>query len=358
MRFTAERYITAVSPQLKGAPLRTDLIDILSCPSCRADAPLEASGTADAKGHIVSGELHCTACGARYPITGGVPRFVAASEDYCGNFGYQWQKWRTLQIDRLSGHHLSEQRFVGDSRWPPEWLAGKLILDAGAGAGRFSDVAAGLGARVIAVDISQAIDACRETTSVHDDTPEGDVDCIQASLFDLPLREGVFDAVYCMGVIQHTPDPAALMKALPRHLKPGGRLAYNFYEEGLWRRLQVVKYGLRLITPHLPIGATLALSRFLVAVFYPLTRTLAKVRKIRILNHFIPIAAVHDPQLSAEQQRAWTLLDTFDWYGARFEKRQHHERVAAILRANGLEQVESRAGLAWGNRAGSGDTAT
>ncbi len=328
--------------------MHRNVLDILICPRCRSEAPLALSATEETDDGVVSGNLNCAGCGARYPITDGIPRFVAPAEDYCANFGFQWNEWRSLQIDRLAGHRLSATRFLADTRWRPSWLAGKLILDAGCGAGRFADVAAGLGARVVAVDLSTAVDACRETTAVHG----GRVTCIQASLFDLPLRAGVFDAVYCMGVIQHTPDPERLMAGLPLHLKPGGRLAYNFYEEGLWRRLQVLKYGLRLITPHLPVAATLALSRFLVAAFFPLTRALGAVPKVRILNHFIPIAAVHHPSLSREQQYAWTLLDTFDWYGARYEKRQDHRRVADILRRAGLEGVEGQAGLTWGRRPG------
>ena len=71
-------------------------------------------------------------------VSGGIPRFVVPDDDYCENFGFQWQEWRTLQIDRLSGHHLSEERFFRDSRWSADWLKGKLILDAGCGAGRFA----------------------------------------------------------------------------------------------------------------------------------------------------------------------------------------------------------------------------
>jgi len=328
--------------------LRPDLLDLLSCPVCGGDGPFEiTTREVSEDGDVVTGTLACPSCGATYPIERSVPRFVAPADDYCGNFGFQWQAWRTLQIDRLSGHKLSEQRLIADSRWPRAWFAGKTILDAGCGAGRFADVAAGLGARVVGVDISAAIDACRETTAIHDGEPGGRVDCIQASLFELPLKPGIFDAVYCMGVIQHTPDPAALMRTLPKFLKPGGRLAYNFYEEGLWRRLQVIKYALRLITPFLSVEANLTLSKALVAVFYPLTRRLASIRKVRILNHFIPIANVHNSQLTPDQQRAWTLLDTFDWYGARFEKRQHHDRVAALLRNVGLTEVESAPGLCW-----------
>jgi len=329
--------------------LRADLVEILACPQCGNDAPLVCNSPQDDAGEIETGSLDCPACGTAYPITGGIPRFVNPEQDYCANFGFQWQQWRTLQIDRLSGHDMSASRFLADSRWPADSLKGKLILDAGCGAGRFSDVARELGAHVVAVDISQAIDACRETTrepSAHG----GRVDCIQASLFELPLKRGIFDAVYCMGVIQHTPDPQGLMAALPAMLKPGGRISYNFYEEGMWRRLQVIKYALRLVTPHFSVDTNLALSKFLVALFLPLTRLLAPIPKIRILNHFIPIAAVHDPRLTSEQQRSWTLLDTFDWYGARYEQRQHHERVARILEDAGLDSVSSEAGLAWGKR--------
>ncbi len=330
--------------------MRAELLDILACPTCPGHAVLDCEGITDQTDNVIDGTLRCVGCGATYPITEGIPRFVRPDQDYCANFGFQWQKWRTLQIDRLAGHNLSESRFLADSRWPRDWFAGKRILDAGCGAGRFSDVARALGAHVVAVDISDAINACRETTSNTDDTNGGRVDCIQASLFDLPLRTGQFDAVYCMGVIQHTPDPQALMVALPAMLKPGGKLAYNFYEEGIWRRLQIIKYALRLVTPHLSVAFNLGLSRLLVALLFPFTRLIATIPKVRILNHFIPIAAVHDARLSVHQQRDWTLLDTFDWYGARFEKRQRHARVAAILKDSGLQNVASEPGLAWGQK--------
>ncbi|MAH84085.1 MAG: hypothetical protein CBB68_07040 [Rhodospirillaceae bacterium TMED8] len=298
-------------------------------------------------GRVVSGSLQCTSCGADFPIINGIPRFVKPEEDYCGNFGYQWQEWGSIQIDHLSAHKLSHDRFLADTRWEPDWLNGKLILDAGCGAGRFSDIAGELGARVIAIDISTAIDTCRATTARHDDRANGGVDCIQASLFDLPLRRDIFDAIYCMGVIQHTPHPTALMTGLPTFLKPGAQLFLNFYEEGVWRRLQIIKYSLRLVTPFLPINVTWALSKILVTLLFPLTAAIARIPKIKILNHIIPIAAVHNQLLTLEQQRTWTLLDTFDWYGARFEKRQYHTDVAKILADSGMVRISTEPGLAW-----------
>jgi len=326
--------------------MHISLLDLLACPVCATDAPLKSRDPENGSGVLSEGELVCSQCDRRFPVRNGIPRFVEQAEDYCGNFGFQWQKWKEVQIDRLNGHHLSEQRFYRDSRWDRDWMGNKLILDAGCGAGRFTDIAAATGARVIAIDLSNAIDACQQNTRIHGEN----VQCIQGSLLALPFKKNIFDGIYCMGVIQHTPDPAAVMTGLPPLLRAGGRIVYNFYEEGWWRRLQIIKYLLRLITPYLPISVTLGLSKALVGSLFWLTSLLAPIPKIRVLNHFMPIAAVHDPALTRAQQYVWTLLDTFDWYGARYEKRQHHQHVADLMRSVKLDGVRSDTGLAWGTR--------
>jgi hypothetical protein len=140
------------------------------------------------------------------------------------------------------------------------------------------------------------------------------------------------------------------MSALPRFLRPGGRLVYNFYERGLSSKLQVVKYALRLFTPYLPRKTTLALSCALVRAFFPVTRILSRIRYVRFANHFAPIAASHQPELTRDQQYRWTLLDTFDWYGPRYERRQDHEQVTALLEKAGLVEVMGAPGLAWARR--------
>jgi len=315
------------------------LLDLLQCPACRTEAPLGIDGD----------ELLCPHCGKRVAVVRGIPRFVEDAENYAEGFGWQWTRWRTLQVDRLAGHLLSERRFLADSRWNRQWLKGKLILDAGCGAGRFADVAAQLGARVVACDLSQAIDACRancEDPQGH--SPErGEVAWLQANLLDLPLRPGVFDAVYCMGVIQHTPDPARVMRALPPLLKSGGRLAYNFYERNWLRKFEVVKYGLRRITPHWDRQRLLALCEGMVRRLFPVTRWMAGIPKVRFLVRFVPISATHWPELTPEQQYEWTVLDTFDWLNPHYELCQDHREVAKLLTEMGLSEVEARPGLAW-----------
>src|SRR5690606_5876417 len=126
--------------------------------------------------------------------------------------------------------------FVNYTGWGEGDLRGKLVLDAGCGAGRFAAVALSFGARVVAIDYSIAVDAARENLKGR-----GDIDFIQADINALPFAPGTFERVYCLGVIQHTPDPAASFDALAALVAPGGRLAVDVYP-ALWRNVFFAKY--------------------------------------------------------------------------------------------------------------------
>tara|TARA_Y100001970_G_scaffold269322_1_gene361635 strand:+ start:13701 stop:14705 length:1005 start_codon:yes stop_codon:yes gene_type:complete len=327
------------------------LFDILICPHCPNDSPLRVEAGDWDGDRLENGTLACPACGEKWPIRDGIPRFVPEEKDYAGGFGFQWKRWRHTQIDRLNGTNLTEYRMLTDTGWNRDFIAGKLVFDGGAGAGRFSDVLATMGARVVALDMSIAIDACRDTTRVHGNS----VQCVQASLYAIPLRSSAFDAVHCAGVIQHTPDPEKTMRAMPRLLKPHAPLGYNFYEMTLSRRLQIVRAALRLITPYIPQGVLLKLCLTMVIVLFPITRVISRIRFLRYGIRFLPICASHQPELCRNQQLEWTLLDTFDWYNPRYDQPQRHVRVAEILAEEGLEDIESGPGIARGRRP-SGET--
>ena len=95
---------------------------------------------------VSSGTLQCTSCRCNFPIRDFVPRFVA-SENYTSNFGWQWIRFRRTQLDSHSGTTISRDRFLRSTSWTPAQLEGALVLDAGCGAGRFTEVALSLGAR-------------------------------------------------------------------------------------------------------------------------------------------------------------------------------------------------------------------
>src|SRR4029453_7798451 len=103
-------------------------------------------------------------------------------------FGYQWNRYARVQLDSANGTSISEDRFIAVTGWSPNDLAGKMVLDAGAGAGRFTEVAIRWGAEVCAVDLSSAIFAARANVRDADRAT-----FVQADCFNLPFPSKSFD---------------------------------------------------------------------------------------------------------------------------------------------------------------------
>ena len=157
------------------------------------------------------------------PIVEGIPRFVEGPT-YADAFGMQWNAFRSTQLDSRTGRRLSFQRFWENTRWLPRELYGKRVLEAGSGAGRFTEVMLDAGARVTTFDLSNAIDANRQNNVAR-----GDAVFFQGDIFDIPCAREFFDFVFCYGVLQHTPDPDKAFRELVRTLRPGGRISIDFY---------------------------------------------------------------------------------------------------------------------------------
>lgn len=272
---------------------------------------------------------------------------------YVDNFGAQWTAFRRVQIDRLSGHDLSRSRFLADTGWAPDWIRDKLILDAGCGAGRFSDVMAELGGNVVGCDLSDAVDACWENMNedIADNAGRGDVSIVQADLCALPFAPKSFDAIHCAGVIQHTENPEAVMRRLVTYLKPGGKLFFNFYEQSTTTKLQIVKYFLRNWTTKWSYKRLYYFSQALCMIFFVPSFVLSKIPVLRSINRFWPICSTHPAGISVALQYQLTLLDTVDWYGPVYEQRQRHTDVAQLLADEGLIDVKSDDGRAWAAQA-------
>ena len=169
-----------VADRLRSA-VRHALLDVLAEPRTRAALRLGASGSGEAieDGWLVSGET-----GRRYPIVRGIPRFVEG-QAYAGSFGLQWRRFREVQLDSVTGRRYSQRRFDAELGLTEADLRGKWVLDAGCGAGRFAEVAAARGARLVALDVSEAVDAARSTLA-----PFGTADVVQGSVLEPPFRAG------------------------------------------------------------------------------------------------------------------------------------------------------------------------
>jgi len=98
-------------------------------------------------------------------------------------------------------------------------VAGRLVLDAGCGTGRGTARLSERGARVVAFDLGGNL--VRHTRDRAACLP------VVGSILQLPFASGTFDIVYSSEVIEHTPDPLAVLPELHRVLKPGGHLVLS-----------------------------------------------------------------------------------------------------------------------------------
>lgn len=101
-------------------------------------------------------------------------------------------------------------------------LRGARVADVGCGGGLLSEALARAGAQVTGIDLGEKVIGIAKL-HLHESNLK--VDYRVQSSTDLAAAEPAsFDAVCCMELIEHVPDPAALVADLARMLKPGGQL--------------------------------------------------------------------------------------------------------------------------------------
>ena len=309
------------------------LVDVLECPRCLGKLTCVAEGRSPS-GEIETGNLECQQCGKSYPIKGGIPRFVP-EDNYAASFGYQWNRFRSQQIDSVNGTDISKKRFYSETGWTPDWLHGKWVLDAGCGAGRFLDVASNNDCDVVGIDISNASDAARSTL-----VERKNVHLVQGSIYEMPFRQQAFDGCYSIGVIQHTPEPLRSVAALPRMIKAGGRIAVTIYERKPLTFLYS-KYLLRPLTKRIDKTMLLRAIERSMRFLFPLTNVLFRVPLLnRVFAFAIPVANyVDEPALSSKQRYDWAILDTFDMLSPAYDQPQTEQEVTDALSGEGIIEI-------------------
>jgi 2-polyprenyl-6-hydroxyphenyl methylase/3-demethylubiquinone-9 3-methyltransferase len=101
-------------------------------------------------------------------------------------------------------------------------LAGARVLDVGCGGGLLSEALAAAGAQVTAIDLAPDL---LKVARLHGIESGVAVDYRLISVEALAgERPGAFDAITCMELLEHVPDPASVLSACATLLRPGGRL--------------------------------------------------------------------------------------------------------------------------------------
>ena len=101
-------------------------------------------------------------------------------------------------------------------------LHGARVLDVGCGGGLLSEAMAKAGAEVTGIDLAPEL---LKVARLHGLESGVKVDYRQQSVEDLAEQApATFDAITCMEMLEHVPDPAAILAACATLLKPGGKL--------------------------------------------------------------------------------------------------------------------------------------
>lgn len=298
--------------------MKGSALEVLRCPKCRG--ALEATAEQKEGAEILQGQLACTMCRATFPILRGVPRFVT-SDSYADAFSFEWNVHRTTQLDSATGKRDSVDRFAESLGFPLAELRGKRVLDIGCGTGRFAEIALHNGATVVGVDLSLAVDAAYKNIGTH---PRMHI--VQADVFKLPLADALFDLIYSLGVLHHTPNCRKAFERLPPHLKTSGRVVITVYTDrnkyycmstNFWRRW----------TPRLPKRLLYALCYVAIPLYY-----LYRIPGLRVIGMGVfPI--------NMDPRATWRVLDTFDCYSPTYQSYHSYPEVFEWFEHSGLSDI-------------------
>jgi SAM-dependent methyltransferase len=308
-------------------------LGLLVCAACQSNLVVSRA-TKWVDNGISEGELKCVACGASYAILGGVPRFVPR-DNYASGFGLEWTRHARTQYDSYSGIPVSEQRFFGQTHWPRD-MRGELILEVGSGSGRFTEQAANTGATVVSLDYSYAVDANYASNGHRDN-----VLIVQGDVFAMPFRRGVFDRLFCFGMLQHTPNPKRAFAALPSCLKPGGVLCADIYKMSVFRTLLQTKYWVRPFTRKVKPEKLYGWVKAWIDFMWPVAGVIRKLPKGYAINWRLLVADYSFLDLQGHLLKEWAYLDTFDMLAPRYDRPATLRTFRKWAVAVGLVEVDA-----------------
>jgi len=147
----------------------------------------------------------------RLPLHGSAGRVRAARWALAQGLGYAGLAAPAGWLTRLRGRRLLRRL-----RWDcPPWRAGGRYLDVGCGSGGALGVARALGWRTAGIEMDAA--AAERARPFADQLHVGDV-------LTAPYPDGAFDVVTALHVLEHVPDPVAMLRRMLAWLAPDGLL--------------------------------------------------------------------------------------------------------------------------------------
>lgn len=301
------------------------LVDPVSKESLRLEVR-ENDGDTILEGSLVSSSN-------TFPIVRGIPRFAGYNDrgSYATSFGWQWNRWSRVQFEseNIGGpmeNHTARmwERITSNSS---KSLEGALIADFGCGPGRFIEVVRMKKGRVIGLDLSDAVEAAARNF-------RGDPDVLicQADVLQPPVKPGVCDGAFSIGVLHHTPDPRKGFCEMTAVIRSGGWVAACVYgRDGYYSRSNVNFYRsiFKALWPLFGHYPPLLYSYLTCYLLRPFTG----IRPVgKVLRLIFPHVSLPD--------RRWALLDTFDSVTPNYQSSHESFEVFQWFKQAGLVEIE------------------
>lgn len=268
-----------------------------------------------------------------YPVVRGVPDLAQGArghekEQSINSFGEEWKSFATWGwLEQLPDGPQAQWKYYGglleNSRdafhaktlcRPDDVVKGKLVLDAGCGNGRFSYQAQANGARVVAMDASEAAYVAFENFRNRGIDSVG---VVRGDALNMPFADDRFDYAFSIGVMQHTGEAQVFLAELARVTAPGAAFSVNCYGAGL-PSYELVDAAIRMLTTRLPRGGVLAVARSLAAA-----------------DRFLRSGGALRERLRRRLYRHINLLPTtihmYDWYAPKLAEHYTPDQLNAWL---------------------------
>ena len=321
--------------------MKSSDLDLYRCPQCKNKLVLVRVDKSDKSRdpeEIAEGVLGCSGCAIEYPIIRSIPRFVKA-DNYTDSFGYQWNKFAAIQVGREQ-KSIAKFRFDKVSGWP-DHLEQELVLEAGCGAGRFTEIALDTGAQVWSFDLSSAVEACAHNLDHLGDGFKRRHHLAQADIYQIPFSQGVFDKIYCLGVLQHCPDVKKAFLSLGHFLKPGGELVVDCYLSEPFKHFYNLKYLLRPFLKWWNHELLYKFLSFVISVLFELKLGFSKIPLIgEFISRIIPIGKInYEPEfkLTNAQIKLIKTLSIYDMISPKYDYPQKRDVFWSWIEESGLE---------------------
>ncbi len=105
-------------------------------------------------------------------------------------------------------------------------LSGKKVLDVGCGGGILADAMARKGAQVLGIDLATKALRVAQLHALEAGTPHITYREVSAEAL-AEEQPGGFDAITCMEMLEHVPDPSSIVQACATLVKPGGWVFFS-----------------------------------------------------------------------------------------------------------------------------------